>query len=73
MRKRTNEQVTVECKCDFQKQIKLICRKTYVWTIEDGAATLEEPTSERNDVDEILYKRVAENDCSDNEVRHLKN
>lgn len=43
-----------------------------MWTIEDGAYTLEEPTSERNDVDEILYKRVAENDGSDSKVRHKK-
>lgn len=39
-----------------------------MWTIEDGAYTLEEPTSERNDVDEILYKRIAENDGSDSKT-----
>lgn len=43
-----------------------------MWTIEDGAYTLEEPTSERNDVDEILYKRIAENDGSDSKVRLIK-
>lgn len=43
-----------------------------MWIIEDGVYILEELILERNDVDEILYKRIVENDGLDSKVRLIK-